>query len=529
MSGEGYRVLLDCRRRSATLRAKGFSHDQVADIFAAFYDVSPLRLHRLSYGRTAAEVVATFNDLDPAGTACLREGRLYDYETWPSRGKRPSARALTILAQIYRTTARRLVADQVYASYTVRDRDLIDHTDHRHLDTHRPRHIPASKAGHVTMERPGVRTDGHAPSPAPADCAALLRALAAEEADVKRRDLLFELALALGGIPALALLRHLSPTEKDRLAIAVRTSGHVDFQTVAVVEKLTARCRRLDDEFGPETVLPIVESQRDLVAGFLRRESLSPGLRDRLIRTYADLSQLSGWLHFDLLDYPGAKHRYQDALTAAHQITDAALIGYLHDCLSHMYLRQGSTGLALDHIFAAREWVRKSGSGLLASVHATDLARVLARTGERRASEFALDQSATAIQRPRNENDPAYLYWWTANGVRKNTAYCMLALGRPEETIRAVEAALAAPQARKLARGETFVYYADALIRKREIPAAADTLREAARLTTQHSSNRLADSVRQARARLQPWADNKHVRTLDDELHTLAITSTATR
>jgi tetratricopeptide (TPR) repeat protein len=520
MSGEGYRVLLDCRRRSEVLRAKGFTYDQVADIFSAFHDVSPLRLYRYAYGRTAAEVVATFNDLDPTGTASLREGRLYDYETWPVRGKRPSARALTIFAQIYRTAARRLVSDQAYASYIVRDRDLIDRTDHH---SHEPRHISVTKARHVTMERAAVRTSGNALSPAPADCAALLRALTAEEADVKRRDLLFELALALGGAPALALLRHLAPSEKERLATAVRTSGRVDAQTVDVIEKLTTRCRHLDDDFGPEAVLPVVDAHRALLTDLLQRETLLPGLRDRLINAYAQFSQLSGYLHHDLTDYAQASRRYQEALTAAHQTTDLSLIAYLHICLSYMAMYQGRTGQAFDHVFAAQGWARRSPSNVLRSVHAMELARVLAREGETQESEHAFAHSVSLADQPRNEADPSYLYWWTPGQVQSCASDCLLAWGRLDASITSAERTLASPTTPKLLRGQTLLQYADTLIRKREVPAAAEKIRDAARLTNAHSSARLVDSVRQARARLQPWAGNKHVRTLDEELQSLGI------
>jgi len=100
--------------------------------------------------------------------------------------------------------------------------------------------------------------------------AALIRALGAEETDI------------FGGASALVLLRHLSPPEKDRLAIAVRSTGRVDAGTVEVIEKLTAQCRRLDDDFGPSTVLPVVDRQRAVVADILRRETMLPGLRIRL-------------------------------------------------------------------------------------------------------------------------------------------------------------------------------------------------------------------------------------------------------
>lgn len=527
MSGEGYRVLLECRRRSEMLRASGFSYDQIAEVFAVFHEVGPLRRYRYAYGRTAAEAVALYNDLDPAGTAALREARLYDFEQWPERGKRPSARTVTIFAQVYRTTARKLVTDQVYGSYGVRDRDLIDRADHRHPPSQQDSPVSGPPPGHVTMDLEaarGMALGGMALGPAPADCAALLRALGAEEADVKRRDLLFELALALGGAPALALLRHLSPPEKERLATAVRTSGRVDAGTVEVIEKLTTHCRRLDDELGPETVLPIVDGQRRLVTDLLHRETMLPRLRDRLTYAYAKLSQLAGWLHHDLTDHAGARLRYQEALTAAHQVADPTLIAYLHSCLSSMALHQGQVGQALDHIYAAQGWARHSPSDLLRSLNAIDLARVLACSGNIRDSEHTLVQSVRLANEPRSEADPSYLYWWTPNGVQRNAAYCMLAWGRPDEAINSAEQTLAAPITRRLARGETLLYYAEALTRKREIPAAVDKIRGAARITIEHSSGRLADSVRQARAHLQPWAANKHVRSLDEELRSLGIT-----
>ncbi|MFC4534023.1 hypothetical protein [Sphaerisporangium dianthi] len=521
MSGEGVHVLLECRRRSEALRAKGYGFEQIADLFAVYLDVSPLRLYRYAYGRTAAEAVALYNDLDPAGTAALRESRLYDFEHWPRRGKRPTARTVALFAQVYQTAARHLITDEVYASYSVRDRQLIDRTDHRHLPPQRPSGVPAPPARHVTMSLEAAREA--VPVPTPQDCASLLRALGAEEADVKRRDLLFELALALGGAPAVVLLRHLSPPEKDRLASAVRASARVDVATVEVIEKLTVRCRRLDDDFGPETVLPIVDGQRRLVTDLLSRETLLPGLRDRLTRAHAELNQLAGWLHHDLMDYAGARQRYKEALTAAHEVGDPTLISYLHTCLSGMSLHQGRVGEALDHIFAAQGWARQSASTVLKSVHAIDLARALATAGRVRDSEHALAQSRHFIDQPGNETDPSYLYWWTPNGVRKNAAFCMIAWGRPDDAIDAVERTLAAPMTRKLARGEAFLYYAKALTQKREIPAAVDKIRSAAQITVGHSSARLAESVRQARARLQPWAGNKYVRTLDEELRSLGI------
>lgn len=101
----GYQILLDCRRRGRALRAHGFTRDQIAVVLSLDHDVSPLRLYRYASGLTAAHAVATFNQLEPSGTAPLRESRLYDYETWPTAGRRPPAWVLTLLARIYGTSA----------------------------------------------------------------------------------------------------------------------------------------------------------------------------------------------------------------------------------------------------------------------------------------------------------------------------------------------------------------------------------------------------------------------------------------
>ncbi|WP_433539965.1 hypothetical protein ACQP10_26980 [Streptosporangium sandarakinum] len=467
MSGEGYRILLDCRRRGTALRARSFSFDQIADVLALDHDVSPLRLYRYAHGRTAADVAAAHNDLDPAGTACLREARLYDYESWPAAGRRPPARILAILARLYQTTARCLVTEDAYATYRVRDRDLLDRADHRHLDAH---HRPSPEAPVLSdlggtaplpgMDRaappglaqtpwglaqpahpqPTTTSDGPdttthlspcnealAPWPlasgpgerasmnpqpptAPgllpgspgvpparfaggplagasggslagaADCTGLLRALTAEEADIKRRDLLFELALFLGGAPALPLLRHLPQDDRDRLAILARRQNAVDNSALDLLERLTARLWALDEELGPAKVLPVAEAKRALVDDLLRHATLTPALRTRLLRLYWSLSHLTGWSRFDLLDYDGATRRYTEGLAAAHELRSPALLAHLHGLLAHMALYQKKPTVALDHAFAAEGWAKENSDHLQQSATAIQAARAITST-----------------------------------------------------------------------------------------------------------------------------------------------------
>ncbi|MEV0623547.1 hypothetical protein AB0I81_60240 [Nonomuraea sp. NPDC050404] len=129
MSGIGYQTLLDCRRRSRYLRQHGFTIDQIATILALDHPATPLRLYRHAAGLTATQTVNAFHRLADTAGAGLRESRLYDYENWPTTGRRPSLYALHLLARIYGTRPACLLTAAMLATYAPRDRDALRRTD----------------------------------------------------------------------------------------------------------------------------------------------------------------------------------------------------------------------------------------------------------------------------------------------------------------------------------------------------------------------------------------------------------------
>ncbi|GAA1772003.1 hypothetical protein [Nonomuraea bangladeshensis] len=125
MSGTGYQTLLDCRRRSRYLRQHGFATDQIAIILGLDHPATPLRLHRYAAGLTAAETVDAFHRLAGTDGTELRESRLYDYETWPRSGRRPSAFTLCLLARIFGTRPVNLLTADALATYSTRDQRTV--------------------------------------------------------------------------------------------------------------------------------------------------------------------------------------------------------------------------------------------------------------------------------------------------------------------------------------------------------------------------------------------------------------------
>ncbi|WP_433377103.1 hypothetical protein [Streptosporangium sp. CA-115845] len=519
MPGEGYRILLGCRRRSEALRACRLTFDQIAGVFALDHQVSPLRLYRYAHGRTAGDVVAAYNDLDPAGTATLRAARFYDYEAWPQAGRRPGAGAVAIFARVYQTTARRLVTDEVYASYGVRDRDLIDRADHRHLDPHYRREVsaPAIAGTKGTKALPPL-------VPAPTLCADLLRAVGAEEADVKRRELLFELALVLGGTPALGLLRHLTPPERERLAAAARHRGPIDAATIDVLERLTARLWAMDEASGPRQVLPVAEAKRAMVDDILKRGSLTPALRERLLRVYWSLCHMTGWCYYDLTDYMSATRRYQEGLAAGYELGAPALLAHLHGLMADMAIFQGKPTMAIDHAFAAEGWAKNSGNALQQAATFSIVARVLSNTRRDGEGLRMLDRAVRLADSSRNGAELRHLFWLEPDRIARHAVFCLIKAGQFDRAMAEVEQRLA-----KMGAGSVRVKsilqleYATVLIKKQEIPAAATMIDKAAQAVVGHSSTRLVHSVRQTRARLTPWEGNKYVQDLDERLRSLTI------
>jgi len=521
MASEGYLVLQQTRVWSRRLREKGFTWDQIAEVIALTHDVSPLRLYRLAHGHTAADVIAMVNDADPAGTAALRVPRMYAFESWPQGGRRPPAPLLAALAKIYQTTARNLVHSTRLASYGTADHELIDQADFRHADTNR-----TAAPSRATMDESAAVPPADTSLLDAAACIRLLHATGAEEADVKRRELLFELALVLGGSQALGLLRVLTPDEEERLAGVLRNTWRMDEATVQTFEKLTSQARRADDVSGPATLRPVVNGQRAAVGKLLTRESLAPSLRDRLLNTYAQLSQLTGFLSYDLCTYAAAEQSLHDGLRTAHDLGDPTLIAYMHYWLGRAAAEQNRTAAILDHAFAVQSWATRSSSKLLAPLHQSLFALAYAAEGDAAASIRAHHSALASAGAPK-DNEPAYLYWVSAPAVESRRTVLLLRLNQSRDVITAAERYLTVHHSKsKRGDGLVLAQYASALTMTKEIPEAAARLAEAADIARQHSSARLAAEINQARARLEPWSTNTHVKRLDETLRSCGLTST---
>ncbi|MEV7966973.1 hypothetical protein AB0O34_13450 [Sphaerisporangium sp. NPDC088356] len=121
--------------RSQRLRARGLAWEQIASVWETdFPEIGPRVALRWAHNLSHQEVADRWNTAD-AGESTMVKARIYQFEHWPVKGRRPSVAALHALARIYQVTARRLLTDAEYALYNTGDRAEIDQIDYRQADS----------------------------------------------------------------------------------------------------------------------------------------------------------------------------------------------------------------------------------------------------------------------------------------------------------------------------------------------------------------------------------------------------------
>lgn len=136
--------------RTHQLRGRGHTWEQIADVWAGDYpQVGPRVAIRWAHNLTHQDVADQWNALDP-GDAPMSKSRIYEFEVWPNRGRRPSVASLRMLARIYQTSARYLLTGDEYALYEKDSRAVIADIDFRYMD-----------ANHRFDSEDSRREDGH--------------------------------------------------------------------------------------------------------------------------------------------------------------------------------------------------------------------------------------------------------------------------------------------------------------------------------------------------------------------------------
>ncbi|WP_454194913.1 helix-turn-helix domain-containing protein [Nocardia sp. Marseille-Q1738] len=351
-------------------------------------------------------------------------------------------------------------------------------------------------------------------SRAPAEVVAAFRERLrpSEEDDVDRRQLFKVGALGAGGLAMLGV------ADAERARWLMSGAGRPDSATVAVVRNTLHAAMQLDDMLGSPAAQGLVIAQQQLVEAMLR-DCPAP-LRPEMLSLYAEWTGFAGCLAWDGSDYDTATRLYHLARETAHEAEDADLGAYMLCHLSQLSIWQGRPRVALDYAVAARAWVAQSEDRPLRAYVGVRTAEAAAVAGQRQACLTALDEADRDIAglepcHPRESR----AYFIGAALMESYRGNCLSILGNAAAAAEATRRALTLISPNFVRdRAMSLLELERSLIQLSEIEEAAAVVGDAADLTAQCRSPRLAAAIRDGRRELSPWAGTRPVRALDASL-----------
>jgi hypothetical protein len=520
------------------LRAHGRTWAEIAAEFRAVYRVNARVALRQAHGWSQPQAAARWTARWPDDPKTFKNFSYW--ELWPGgTGHAPSLDTLDRLAQLYECGVTDLLADcGDYGAPQVQ---------RRAAPPSRTGHAPLSPAGVagpsglvLAMSSPAVTAASPAPgqaaqappsrsAQAPSSLslqAALERIRAADISELhgyagdaapgqrlKHRMLLLAAGSALAVVaaaPALEIPR--------RAATANGGSPRTDTAMMDYIAEIVAGLRRLGGAVGPRGTLPSAMALRSAIAALARNAPET--VTAAALTVYGDLTQLIGWLMFNLGDRGAARYYYDDARSAADRAAHADLVTYALSASSQLAVAQGDPRDAIDHAHAAGQAVRRGGS-LYAVAYAADVtARAYAAAGQAGRCQAALDREHAALGEigPATPRAP-WWYFYDRSFYWGTESECALRLGMAVKASDAARRSLSLMAPVNLHNSAlTLAFQAEALIRQDEIDAACHALADAARLTTLNSSRRISRRIERLREQLRPAGDSAAVRELDGKL-----------
>ncbi|MEU9473450.1 carph-isopro domain-containing protein [Streptomyces avermitilis] len=237
--------------------------------------------------------------------------------------------------------------------------------------------------------------------------------------------------LAISGAGLLAAISQYLDGRAGRGAFTPRiTNGGSSDPLVVQVEHNLPLLQLLDDANGGARHLPYVGAQFRAVGLLLHEGGLSEAATIRLIRAFAEIGQLAGWMAFDSANHGLAQRYFVTALRAAHQVSDRQLCAHI---LADMSFQASSRHHPADAITLGEAAWRTSGGGT-ASVRASVLSRLAhgyAAAGRTADFERASGTARELIEtRSGTEVEPRWMYFLTPNHLECQTGYSTINLGR---------------------------------------------------------------------------------------------------
>lgn len=501
--------------QAAHMRSQGRSWAEIGAAFQVAYRVNPRVALRQAHGWSQPQAAERWTELWPDDPKTFKNFSYW--EQWPGQtGHSPSLDTLDRLARLYECKITDLLTDcQDYGAK------------------------PAPVAGLQVRERAagngaaatGLRLAETAGEASDASMSTLLAALEmirqaeaneldqpGSEADepsrrLRRRTLLLEASSALAVVAAAPVL------EVPRVSASVRAGrSQTDVAIVNYTGEVVAGLRRLGGAVGPRITLQPAMALRSAMAALAR--NMPEIVTGQALTAYGDLTQLIGWLMFNLGDHKAARYYYDDARAAAYRAGNNDLVAYTLSASSQLAAVRQRPRHAVDHAQAALQAAKASGSPYAVAYAADVTARAYAAAGQVGRCQGALDREREALALISEDTPRApWWYFYDHSFYWGTESECALRLNMPVDASEAARRSLDLVTPLNLHNSAlTLAFRTEALIKQREYDEACVTLADSARLTTLNSSRRIARRVDVLRRQLRVAGDLPAVRELDEKL-----------
>jgi hypothetical protein len=573
VSGKPRSVRQAQAQHAAQLRDEGRTWAEIGVAFQIAYRVNPRVALRQAHGWSQPQAAEEWTKAWPDDPKTFKNFSYW--EQWPGKtGHAPSLETLDRLARLYQCKITDLLGDcrdysaRPAASLTVRERVPVPaqagpaHTGSGHTgpghtgpgytgpghtgpgqagsgpvgdhDQFRGHHLlPADRAHGSPAERSHGVTDDvpsdRAPAVSPAALQAALETIrraqitqliqagsVAEEPGrrLRRRTLLLEASSALAVVAAAPVL------EVPRLVSGSRTGKlHPDLAIVNYTSDVVAGLRRLGGTVGPRITLQPAMALRSAMAALAR--SVPEVVTPQALTAYGDLTQLIGWLLFNLGDHKAAWYYYDDARAAAHRAGNDDLVAYTLAASSQLAAARHRSSHAIDHAQAAIVAGKTSGNPYPMAYAADVAARAYAEAGQLGRCQAALDREQEALSRVKDDTVRSpWWYFYDRSFYWGTESECALKLNLPVDAADAARRSLGLLAPVNCHNSAlTLAYRAEALIKQGEFSEACEVLADSARLTTLNSSRRISGRIHVLRQELHVAEGTAAVRELDEKLH----------
>jgi tetratricopeptide (TPR) repeat protein len=336
----------------------------------------------------------------------------------------------------------------------------------------------------------------------------------AQGLDVRRREFLGELAIALGVVAVRGPSLHpLGAEPWDRLAWALRDPPTLDPTGLARLETEIASYRQQYAMVPSGRLLGRTLARLHDIAQ-LADQSQKNEMPPQLYSVAGQTAGLAGWLSFDLHDHESAERYYRVALDAARQLRDHWVEAYVLGSTSFLAMFKGDTQAAIDILGQARGLAGNGSSLVVRSWIAAVFAEAHSLAGNDRVCLAMLDE-AEDYARNAPADDPATDLFDTArlDGYR---GACLVRFSRADEAHPVLERALGLLRP-ELKRQQSNVLTDDALALL-QLGALDESCKLALKSVKLVATIRPAVGsarMRRLRGRYEPWRDHPAVRELD--------------